>query len=783
MTTLSFRIFLFTLAFVPLAFGTVEHWSLMSAELLAVASLCLCLLGLRLSGHEFYKVPGMLSLLFLLVLILLQLLPLPPALLKIVSPTSWEAYRPVSEQLAGPEWLPISVNQKATLHEFLRLCTYTLFYLLTVQLLRTGQRIKFIVKFVVILGGIIAFFAILQQFSSDGKIYWYRPAPGGNPGGPWVNVNQYSAYVELICPLALGLFLFYKPSVSGDRSFRQRIVSLFSTPGSNSHFFLGFIFILLVFSVFVSLCRGGIITILLSIIFFALLTGICLRNYGRVTFWISLCLALLCISWFGWQPIVDEFSKTLDSAGFIRDARTTIWMDTLNIIRDYPLWGSGFGTYVDVYPLYKTINTNLIVDHAHNDYLELLSNGGLLGFFLAVSFFVSLVIHGLRKIFKRRDRFAILMGVASLTSLCAVLIHCFVDFNLHNGAIGFYFFFLCGLFVAVVNTRYNYYETNSLLKRNSTGALNFFIIFSCGFLVVTAGVQIGTLLAGWNYRQIKSIYITSHLNPSLVKKVSQHLEKAMFWDPLEGRYPFYRGNLSAVSGTREQAYQFYLRAARNQPMNGIYIQRTALMLPAEDHVDAAELMAEGYRRALNKDKLVFSWVEWLLANGERDQAKSLLKKHLLRDPAQSTQLMPILDVHRFTSEELLEVLPPDTSTWIKIGGLMEQAGDLESSAYYRTQALEFINREKKVKATWFEQLIQFHKRHGAPEKALAVTRKAIEVLPDYAPFHIWLGDYYRKEKILYRAQEEYEQAVLLDPRNDSYRRRLNKLKLDIEFGN
>ena len=228
---------------------------------------------------------------------------------------SWEAYRPVYELLGEGEWLPVSVNQKATIQEVLRIGSYVLFYILTVQLLRIGFGDQKGACFVVVLAGIIAFIAILQQFSSGGKLYWFRPSPGGNPGGPWVNINQYAAYIEMLCPLALGLFLYYRPSTSHEYSFRQRLVSFFSSPGSNLYFFYGTIFLLLCSSVIISLCRGGIITILVSCVLFALLASIRLGKYGRASFWIAVCLVLLFITSIGWQPVVDEFSYAFNRPG------------------------------------------------------------------------------------------------------------------------------------------------------------------------------------------------------------------------------------------------------------------------------------------------------------------------------------------------------------------------------------------------------------------------------------------------------------------------------------
>jgi hypothetical protein len=55
------------------------------------------------------------------------------------------------------------------------------------------------------------------------------------------------------------------------------------------------------------------------------------------------------------------------------------WADTLRAVRDFPIIGSGLGTYAFNYPFYKTLRVKAVFDHAHNDYLELLSEGGVVG--------------------------------------------------------------------------------------------------------------------------------------------------------------------------------------------------------------------------------------------------------------------------------------------------------------------------------------------------------------------------------------------------------------------
>jgi len=497
---------------------------------------------------------------------------------------------------------------------------------------------------------------------------------------------------------------------------------------------------------------------------------------------VVICLAGLAVSWFGWQPIIDEFDRAFDPSGAIRDARLQLWSDTLKLIVDYLYVGGGFGTFNDIYPSYKTIASNFAFEHAHNDYLELLANGGIVGFALAAWFCLAVLAQGLRLVMARRDRLAVLVGIGALTSICALLMHSVVDFNMHNGAVGLYFFFICGLLVAVVNHRYSRYEETSLLTVMQPKGRRMLTAFSSVFLVLVVTVQLSVLIAANSYTKIRDIYVTRHLAPELVSEIERRLAAAVTFDPLEGRYPFYQGNIKLVQQQTEDALNHYLQAAQKQPMDGFYLQRIGMMLPQTKSDVATSLLQEGYRRALNKEQLVHSWAEWLLMTNQREQAVAMLRERLQVDPAQIVQMIPMLQIHAFTREERARLLPAKPDAWIRYGDYLEKAGNPEGSLYYREKALQFIDNEPEIKANWILQLINYHRRHQQPEEALEVIRYGIDKLPDYAPFHIWLGDYYKKEGITYRAKEEYERAVMLDPRNESYKRRLRKLELDIEFG-
>ena len=60
-------------------------------------------------------------------------------------------------------------------------------------------------------------------------------------------------------------------------------------------------------------------------------------------------------------------------------SRLALWRNSLGIFRDHPWVGAGMGSFVTVYPPYQTEASDLVTEHAHNDYVEALTETGLLG--------------------------------------------------------------------------------------------------------------------------------------------------------------------------------------------------------------------------------------------------------------------------------------------------------------------------------------------------------------------------------------------------------------------
>ncbi|GBE52038.1 O-Antigen ligase [bacterium BMS3Bbin14] len=781
----AFILFIATLIFAPLAFGTTEQWSMATVQLLVCCSAFCLVFSLKNKEARLLTPPGMLPLVLLVLWMFFQFLPLPAAIVRIVTPAIYGIYKPICEVYGQSQdlWIPLTVNQKATLFECMRIASYALFYFLTVQILSNGTRLKNTVKIVAYLSISIAFLAIIQKFSSPDKIYWFRSAPEhADIFGPWVYHNHYAGFMEMMCPLVFALFLFYRPTVDHEKSLRSRLAAAFTLPGSNLHIFFGFGAIIIVSSIFLSLSRGGIISLTLALALFLVILAKEHIKFKFVTYGFIVICVVLMITWFGWGPVVDKFGTTFTATGRIENVRLILWKDSLQIIRDFWTTGTGFGTFIHIYPLYTTLSSNFIFDHAHNDYIELLTDGGIVGFALAAWFVLTIIIHGWKKIQLRRDRYAILISVGALTGIVAILLHSVTDFNMHNGANGLYFFFLCGLLVSAGNTRLYYRTMPTLLDK--AGSNTKIILFAATLLLAgaTIFVQGGALFADAVYSKVANIYLNKNLSEEKLLTVASTARRAARYDPLEGKYSFALGSTQIFLNQPKKALASFIQAAEKDPLSGIYLQRLALMLTTVDKSAAEKLMPIAYARALNKDSLILTWAEWLLSMNEREKAILMLQQVFASKPQLVKKIMPAIMGYSFNRREITIMLPDSVGAWVYYGHLVEQQGNMKDAEFYRTRALDFLDREKVIKPWYFSQLYWFYYRREKYDQALIVLRKAIERLPEHAQFHVYLGDYYMKEGIFYRAKEEYDQALLLEPADEKTRKKLEKLQ-NIRDGN
>ncbi len=318
------------------------------------------------------------------------------------------------ESFSTASWLPISIAPSLTKTDLLKFIAFACLFLLVLlyPLGVVGQRlaspheagrlemnfVRSILLMVLFSGLLIAALGIVQSFSWNGKILWFfepydggMPAPGQIPraSGPFISPDNFGNYLALIFFLAIAgaIFPTFIPFRGTEQAFRL---------------FCGATALVLLSAMLLSLSRGAWLSTAVGIAFFsyafvrlpeekraALLWG--KRKLAVFFFALGLSLLLL-VSLFligpeGGKQVGARLEETItQDVGLM--VRTPIWLASLQMFRHFPIFGVGLGAWPDLFPRYKSPPwTPYFYREAHNDYVELLAETGILGFGLLAFFF------------------------------------------------------------------------------------------------------------------------------------------------------------------------------------------------------------------------------------------------------------------------------------------------------------------------------------------------------------------------------------------------------------
>ncbi|OHE24436.1 MAG: hypothetical protein A2Z43_03645 [Syntrophobacterales bacterium RBG_19FT_COMBO_59_10] len=426
------------LIFTPLAFGTVQQWSVAIMEIIAFSLFFLLLLKKTLepspasdSRHPLTS----LSILFICLtgIILFQMLPLPEALLQIISPSALATYRNFGNYAAGA-FHPVSIAPYATRQELFKLFAYAAVFFVVVNHYTTKAQVNTLVKAILYMACFLVAFAVLQTITWNGRIFWLYPVDeslrsGWGIWGPYINRNHFAGYMEMAIPLGMGLLIYRASHVKtfpGDPLIRR--IARFLASDTLVPFTLLFLLVLfMAASLFMTFSRGGIIGFAVSSLFFAWMTHSrrTLRNKKSL---IALLAAVIfaAVVLAAWDRIEERFAKLEQD----HVSRLDVLEDSLGIVRDYPVLGTGLGTFVNSYMRYQTKMPLLLFDHAHNDYLEIATDTGVIGVLFAAGMALAFFLPVSRRWRKKHGMFGKCIGAGGLASCAAIAMHSFTDFNL-----------------------------------------------------------------------------------------------------------------------------------------------------------------------------------------------------------------------------------------------------------------------------------------------------------------------------------------------------------------
>jgi O-antigen ligase len=470
----------------PLAFGTVYPWGLAGLELVALfLALAWALTQLQERRLQWVRTPLNWPILLFLSLVGLQLLPLPPALLRLVSPHTYELYqrtlsgwpdrptlpliaqapvepdtRPQASSAVPPgfgasdtsPWRPLSLYPHATWEALRQALTYAVAYLIVVNTVQTRRQLVHLLLALLAVGGFMAVLGLIQKASGTARIYWWwQPQFGGAPFGPYVNRNHFAGYMAMVFPIGLGWLwgqLAQRGSGMAGWGWQERFKHLVNGRDGR-RLLLVCALVNMAAALLVSASRGGIISLAAALVCFTLLVGLPRRperRLGLVVIPVVLASVLAYALWLGLDHVVERFFQP-------EEGRPLIWSGTFKLIGDYPLLGTGLGTYGSSVRRHKPTLDAGLVDHAHNDYLELWAEVGLLGFLVVVGGLGWCGWRTLKRWSARHDPEIRGLVLGGLAGVCAIGVHSLVDFNLHIPANALTCAVILGLIAVAVHLR------------------------------------------------------------------------------------------------------------------------------------------------------------------------------------------------------------------------------------------------------------------------------------------------------------------------------------------
>jgi hypothetical protein len=439
-----FWLYLAGLTWVPLWYGSNDliAWGINAVVFPGLAALYEASLLIRGKRHPIgiRNIAGPTALFAAVVLwIVLQTLTWVPS--SLVNPIWGMAADALGRPLEGS----VSVNRDLTNLALIRLITAASAFWLALQLCRNGARAGILIVSVAAIGCLYAAYGLVVL--KTGQLPWLDiPANGGRVTSTFVNHNSFATYAGIGLVAVGGLILhLYRHEVITGGSWRLWLGSFIETTGRKGAALLGGGFVILV-ALLLTGSRGGVISTGLGLL---VLGGLAhRRGRNRNLRWLGSMLfgsVLVAATVYAFGGIV---LSNLDERGIADASRLSVYLLTLRSILDAPVLGYGYGTFVDVFPMYRdrSISVQGVWGQAHDTYLEVFQGLGLV---FGAALIATVMLLGLRcaRGSVRRQENAMVPAVAA-SAACLVGVHTLVDFSLQMQAVALTFMAVLGAGVA-----------------------------------------------------------------------------------------------------------------------------------------------------------------------------------------------------------------------------------------------------------------------------------------------------------------------------------------------
>lgn len=426
------------IVFAPTAFGSVHLWAYTAIELAVFAMLVLWAIKKTFLREE---VPaqerGIAAVYAFLALFaavaLIQLLPLSPGAIKSLSPKTYLMFDRLIVGF-GNAPRPLSVYPHATQTALIKFLSYAgIFFLITSEI-RDGSRLRRIVVALAVAGFAEALYGLYGYFSKDYLILGFAKTTGFDSAtGTYLNRNHFSGYLGIVVFMSIGYLLGRLSEGAPGRGLRA--ADFMRSPRAAEGGLLLVMVVTMILGIVFSLSRMGVLSFLAALFVVFFLTALGGRKKAAFALAAVVALAVIVAFSYGLEPLEERFDFLKHED--MKRGRLALWERSLLLAGDFPLTGTGLGTFEQAFQLYKgrQLAEGLsVITHAHNDYLQLFAEAGLPGGAILLSggaFFLLLL---LRKRSLRTDAFSRGLSAGGIGAMTYIALHSVTDFNMHMPA-------------------------------------------------------------------------------------------------------------------------------------------------------------------------------------------------------------------------------------------------------------------------------------------------------------------------------------------------------------
>jgi O-antigen ligase len=430
-----FYAYLGLLIWLPLPLGSMYPWGISIAELwcfsLAIFVILHCFKHGGVLPQAFKTArPALLLLTLYLCWLIFQCIPLPIGLLTILSPNAAALYESSNASIL---MAPISIDTHATWLDFIEAAYLSIFFCLALYLIDSKQKIRLFIYVILLSALAQAMYGAFMILSGIEYSFFISKqalhSHINSATGTFLSRNSLACYLEMSLALGIGYMLSMMKDGGASESWKnwlRKWSDILLSPKAR----LRLILILLCLGLVLTHSRGGNIGFFASLTIAGVIFMLFARKKPRATIIFLTSVILLDIFLIGSWVGVSKVMTRLENTSVQTEQRDEVYAATLPMVEDYWLTGTGAGTYFEAFPAYKIPLLSAYSNHAQNDYLEILSEQGIIGFGLLASVVLFALFISIQTLRRRRSSLMLAMSFSSLMGIIALMIHSTVEYNL-----------------------------------------------------------------------------------------------------------------------------------------------------------------------------------------------------------------------------------------------------------------------------------------------------------------------------------------------------------------